>query len=211
MEDLQELEADEALLETWTNSQIVVQAWWEMWSRRYWHTLVPQTKWSREHRAVRVRDICNLRYGGAKSRPSFRLCRIVKTLPDDDNITRTVEVAMRPRNTKYKGKSQYCVKEMKIIRTAVQGLAVLLPEELQEEWQADSAEGTGTVSRPGTTVEEDPLDSEDREDTSAEQSSSAVNKDKNTKSKKVRKNLRQDDEQIRPRRSCRPRAARKEH
>ena len=77
-----------------------------MWSRRYWHTLVPRTKWSREHRAVRVGDICNLRYGGARSRPSFRLCRIVKTLPDDDNITRTVEVAMRPRNTKDKKKSQ---------------------------------------------------------------------------------------------------------
>ena len=163
IEDLELLEADEAAASSWSDSQKVVQAWWGKWSTQYWHQLVPRTKWAQEHRALKVGDICCLRYGSSMAQPTFRLCRVIRCMPDEDGIVRTVEVGMRPRH-KNDNNKKYIHKEMKVMSTAVQRLALLLPQELQDEWMTktvpEDAERSEEAKDPETQAEEQEEDQE---------------------------------------------------
>ena len=87
--------------------------------------------------------MCFLKYD-IKVQPSYRLCRIVKILPDETGIVRTVEVALRSRNKKEKSLI-YTPKKPTIIPVGVQRLALLVPtDELP-----DLSEVHGGEAKPG--------------------------------------------------------------
>ena len=66
--------------------------------------------------------------GDAKlGRPHYKLARITKVLPDDDNVVRTVMIALKD------GRRRGARPALREVPMAVQRLAVLLPA--GEEWK----------------------------------------------------------------------------
>ena len=80
----------------------LMETWWNMWFVQCFDGLVPyqrQTSAKIEDN-VCVGDVCLLKYQGKIGRGDYRLCRVVKTFPDDDGLVRKVEVEMRPKNSR---------------------------------------------------------------------------------------------------------------
>ena len=123
----------------------ITQAWWVQWTQKYWHQLVPRTKWSQLHRSLRPGDIAHIIYTNKYSPPQFCLCRVAKVFPDEDGVVRTVEITMRPRHSSDKA-GKYVAKPAVAIRTAVQRLAVLLPVEEQGSFPASTQEMPDTLA-----------------------------------------------------------------
>ena len=113
--------------------QSLLKAWWDLYYIQVFPNLLPFRKYkdSQRHRNFQQGDVCFLKYD-SKVQPSYRLCRVVKVLPDDTGTVRTVEVALRPRNKKEK-LLPYKYKKPFIIPVGVQRLALLVPtDELPE-------------------------------------------------------------------------------
>ena len=70
-------EADEEVKDMLTAQEKLAREWWVEWTRSYFPTLVPRTKWKSNSRNVQDGDIALLRYTTKYTAPSYRLCRVV--------------------------------------------------------------------------------------------------------------------------------------
>ena len=121
--------------------QSLLKAWWDLYYIQVFPNLLPFRKYkdSQRHRNFQQGDVCFLKYD-SKVQPSYRLCRVVKVLPDDTGTVRTVEVALRPRNKKEK-LLPYKSKKPFIIPVGVQRLALLVPTDELPELQGVESGG----------------------------------------------------------------------
>ena len=79
------------------------------------------------HRNFQEGDVCFLKYDG-KVQSSYRLCRVSKIIQDEEDVVRTVEVILRPRN-KAEKLLPFKSKKPNVIEVGVQRLALLVPNE----------------------------------------------------------------------------------
>ena len=75
-------------------------------------------------------DVCLLKYSSALGKHTFRLCRVVEVLPDEEGKNRMCRVSMRPRDAREKPRV-YTSKTPLEMLVGVQRLAVILPVEEQ--------------------------------------------------------------------------------
>ena len=76
------------------------EAWWDHWYKTCFQNLIPYKKWKHAKKNLSVDDVCLLRYQGKIGPGDYRLCRVVETFPDDQNLVRTVRVVVAQPNTK---------------------------------------------------------------------------------------------------------------
>ena len=115
-----------------TAQEKLAREWWEEWTRSYFPTLVPRTKWKSSSRNVQDGDIALLRYTTKYTAPSYRLCRVVGVKTGEDGQVRSCEVAMRPRRKGEDQEARYQQKKLATLTVGVQRIVVILPMEEQE-------------------------------------------------------------------------------
>jgi hypothetical protein len=134
-----------------TQSQII-RAWWEKWSDSYWQLLAPRSKWTQEHRDVRVGDIGCLAYNNKVGPPAYRMCRVVEVLKGRDSKVRTVDVILGKKNSVIRSTSRKSA-ALPRLRVGIARIANILPTEeeeilLQKEVEKDteaSDAGAGAI------------------------------------------------------------------
>ena len=110
-------------------TQSLLMAWWNLYYIQVFPNLLPFRRYkdSERHRNFQQGDVCFLKYD-SKVQSSYRLCRVVRAVPDDTGTVRTVEVALRARNKKEK-LLPYKPKPLTIIPVGIQRLVLLTPAE----------------------------------------------------------------------------------
>ena len=75
--------------------------WWDLWTAQCFDNLVPFPNNAAAKREANIEEgnVCLLRYLGKVTKGDYRLCRVVRTFPDDEGIVRKVEVEMRPKSS----------------------------------------------------------------------------------------------------------------
>ena len=157
--DVLHLPQDLAALHALGHQQQVVAAWQEQWQAQALPEMVPRTTWKQEYRSVKVGDVGHILYKSNLGKSAFRLCRVIKTSPDEHGVVRTFTVGFRPRHRAERGQ-QYVPKEPVSMEVAAQRFAVLLPVELQDDEafsisprrvpESQPAIGTGPMEPPST-------------------------------------------------------------
>ena len=105
-------------------------AWWKGFESQVFDSLATYPKWREAKRNLMIGDICVLRYDTNFGRPQFRLCEVSNVEEDEKGDVRTVEVIMRPRDTREKP-LPYIVKENKPHTVSVQRLALIYSERFE--------------------------------------------------------------------------------
>lgn len=98
--------------------QGLVDAFWKIWLRDYFPSLLIRPKWHVQKRSMRIGDVVLIRDLNAV-RGSWQMGQVAKVHPSTDQIIRHVDV-------RYKLPTNKC---FKIVKRAVQSLVVLLPAE----------------------------------------------------------------------------------
>ena len=80
----------------------VFAEWWQLWMKDVLTGLFPYKKWKAEQYNLREGDICYLMFDSKLGAPTYRLCKVTQVFPDSQNLVRTVEVALRPRDSREK-------------------------------------------------------------------------------------------------------------
>ena len=107
----------------------LLDAWWAQWNRQVFPNLVPHQdyKKAKRHTNLEVGDICLLRYDG-RIKDTYRMCRIAAVKEDEHGVVRTVEVQMRPRDSR-DALLPYRSKQPILQQTGVQRLVLIVPAE----------------------------------------------------------------------------------
>ena len=140
-----------------------MQAWWKLWEQQAFPLLLPYSKFedTKRHKNLQVGDVCLIKYE-TKVAATYCLCRVVRVVPSDGGIVRTVEVQLG--NSKTTKKAQ----PGKRLATAVQRLVLLVPVEegLQEDQeQQRDAEVNAVVRIKGRPLQVGPANGHyDREE-----------------------------------------------
>ena len=113
----------------WERIARLVLIWWDRWEEQAFPLMCPRQKWTKEQRNLKEGDIVLLKYDKKLGKPDFRLAKVVRTMPDEDGVVRTVEIAMRSRRGRSREKPGVCLLPMEKATMAVQRLVVLLPVE----------------------------------------------------------------------------------
>ena len=110
-------------------TQNLLNSWWKLYYVQVFSNLLPfrRFKDTERHRNFQEGDVCFLKYDG-KVQSSYRLCRVSKIIPDEEDVVRTVEVILRPRN-KAEKLLPFKSKKPNVIEVGVQRLALLVPNE----------------------------------------------------------------------------------
>ena len=132
-----------------TAQEKLAREWWEEWTRSYFPTLVPRTKWKASSRNVQDGDIALLRYTTKYTAPSYRLCRVVGVKVGEDDKVRSCDVALRPRRKGEDQRKKYQHKTLATITVGVQRIAVILPVEEQEGKKEGRSQHQEGESRQG--------------------------------------------------------------
>ena len=106
--------------------------------------LIPYRKWKVEYRNPLVGDVVLVHYPSRISKGDYRLARIVAVHPDHHGVTRTVTVAMRPRDVREKVSSEppYLAPKPPVeLQLGIQRIAVVLPVEEQEDGLGTATQG----------------------------------------------------------------------
>ena len=76
----------------------LMSSWWKLWKQRALPYLLPYYKWqeAQRHRNLEPGDICMMLYE-SKVVGNYRLCRVIKAEPSDDECVCTVTVGYLPR------------------------------------------------------------------------------------------------------------------
>ena len=120
--------------------QQLVDDWWQHWYQSVLPTLVPSYKWLQRHRNVEVGDICLIRYK-KEVRATYRLGRVKEVKKGSDGLIRKVTL-------------QYKLPSEKVFRTVdrpIQGIAVIVPIEEQEEQPKPTEEKSALAIQPDIT------------------------------------------------------------
>ena len=72
-------------------------------------------------------DICLLMYDSKLTKPTYRICRIKRTYPDNKGVVRTVRVQCRPRDAR-DSTLPYHPKELISQDVPIQRLVLILPK-----------------------------------------------------------------------------------
>lgn len=104
------------------------RAWWNMWLTQCFSSLLPFPKWTERSRNLRPGDICVIKYDNQVRKADYRLCRVNQTYPDEKGLVRTVDVEMRPRDSRDKS-LPYVPKTLKVLKTGVNRLVMITPVE----------------------------------------------------------------------------------
>ena len=108
----------------------VCTVWWQHWQAAAGLLFTPRKKWLQATRPLQVGDVVML-LGQTKLGPNkYRLARVVRLLPGNDGVVRSVVISMRNR----RGRGL----QVEESTMAVQRLAVLLPQE--EAWAGGLSE-----------------------------------------------------------------------
>ena len=102
----------------------IFSSWWRGFESQVFDSLTPYPKWRQPKENFAIDDICLLRHDVKLSKPHFRLCQVVNVYPDARGDVRTVDVVMRPRDTRERP-LPYIVKENKPSTVSIQRLALL--------------------------------------------------------------------------------------
>ena len=109
--------------------QQVVDLFWKRWQRYYFSSMTIKQKWHTEQRNMRKGDIVLLKDANAV-RCNWKLARVAKVFPSNDDIVRRVQVEYK--NIKHDDKiDEYDGKRFTRVERAVQTLVVILPVEEQ--------------------------------------------------------------------------------
>ena len=100
--------------------------WWDLWKRDVLDSLFPFKKWKQAKQNVQVGDICFLMQDAKLGSPGYRLCKVTAVYPDASGLVRTVQVGMRPRDSR-ESSLPYKVKELWLTDVSVQRLVMVLP------------------------------------------------------------------------------------
>jgi len=109
--------------------QAITNQFSKVWLDVYFPTLLVRQKWHTSRRNIREGDICLLKDSNA-FRGEWRMCEVVKTLPDRNNKVRNVEVMVKP---KLSGTGEYVSTKPIIVRRHVSNIMVLVPTEDRPE------------------------------------------------------------------------------
>ncbi len=107
--------------------QKITNQFWKVWTKLFFPTLLRRPKWHYEKRNLCVDDVCVLKDSNAL-RGEWRLCRVKKTLPDDDGRVRNVVVTVPPPSLSLLKGDQYPKKLSMIdLDRHVRNLIVIVP------------------------------------------------------------------------------------
>ena len=120
-------EGEAPMVEKLEKVSALVKAWWDRWQKAAFELFSPRKKWTRQQRNLEVGDVVLLRGDTKLGRPHYKLARVKQVLPDDDNVVRTVVIALKDGRRRGTGPA------LREVPMAVQRLAVLLPA--GEEWK----------------------------------------------------------------------------
>ena len=107
-------------------------AWWKGFEANVFDSLATYPKWREQKDNLIPGDICLLRYDSKFGKPDFRLCEVSAVEKDEKGDVRTVEVIMRPRDSREKP-LPYLVKDNKPHRVSVQRLALIYSARYENE------------------------------------------------------------------------------
>ena len=107
-------------------------SWWKGYEAQVFDSLTPYPKWRQKKENLAIGDICLLRYDVKLGKPMFRLCRITQVFPDEKGDVRTVEIELRPRDTRERP-LPYIPKDNKPMVMSVQRLALLYSTRYETE------------------------------------------------------------------------------
>ena len=92
------------------------ELWWSRWRNEVLPKIfTPGLKWSNQHPNVQIGDICLLishKGSAGKMITFYKYCKVIKTLPSDDNLVRKVIIEYRIPSLKQK---QVCVDVRRLI------------------------------------------------------------------------------------------------
>ena len=76
--------------------QSMTNQFWKTWQKLFFPTLLIRQKWHHERRNLEIGDVCMLQDSN-NLRGEWRICKVVKIHPGEDNIVRNVEVEVAAR------------------------------------------------------------------------------------------------------------------
>ena len=118
--------------------QAITKQFSQVWLNNYFPTLLVRQKWHADRRNLSKGDICLLKDSNAL-RGEWRMCEVVKPLPDRSKKVRNVEVLVKPKQG---GSGEYISSKPIIIRRHVSNLIVLVPTEDRPELSLGKCEDT---------------------------------------------------------------------
>ena len=110
----------------------IFTSWWKGFESQVFDSLTPYPKWRQHKENLVPDDVCLLRYDAKLGKPQFRLCQVVRSYPDEKGDVRTVDIVMRPRDTRERP-LPYVIKENKPSTVSVQRLALLYSSRYENE------------------------------------------------------------------------------
>ena len=113
----------------------LVDMWWQRWSAVGFPLLCPRRKWTQPHRNLTPGDIVLLKGDQQVGKGVYRLARVMRALPDSNNVVRTVVIGLRKRRGAKREASNKCKVGLEEVPMAVQRLVVVQPA--TEKWEDD--------------------------------------------------------------------------
>ena len=77
----------------------VEKEWWDLWIKQVLPTLFSFRKWKVKKENIAVGELVMLRYPG-QFKDDYCLAKVLKAVPDDDNLVRKVTVTYKKKNPK---------------------------------------------------------------------------------------------------------------
>lgn len=123
--------------------QSLVSAFWRKWTRDFFPSLVIRSKWHVERRNVKIGDVVLLKDNNAL-RGSWRLARVINTIPNEDGIVRRIVVRCKQINDTGGGK-------MTELERAAHNVVVVVPadEADEDEEEEEPTEDQPPEDQPG--------------------------------------------------------------
>ena len=112
----------------------MVRLWWERWTAVAFPMFCPRQKWAQAHRNLRENDIVLLKNDSKLGKGEYRLARVLRTIPDEEGVVRTVVIGMRKRRGGGRERAEVCKQGLEESLMAVQRLVLIQPA---KEGQAD--------------------------------------------------------------------------
>ena len=116
----------------------ILTQWWDQWYAQVFSSLFPYNKWKEEKENLEPGDVCLLKYEKKIGKGDYRLCKVETVEKDLKGLVRTVEVLMRPRDSREKS-LPYKSKQMVKMKVPVQRLVLIeKSSRVQEILKADT-------------------------------------------------------------------------
>ena len=103
----------------------LLKTWWQQFGVQALHSLIPYQRYkdAKRHENLKVGDVCLLRYD-SMVKDKYRLCRVAEVYPDGEGVVRTVDVHLRPQDSR-EPLLPYRPKPLTVLKTGVQRLVLI--------------------------------------------------------------------------------------